>query len=249
MAQLNGVALCAGHGGLELGLRSVLGSRYRCVAYVERDAYAAATLVARMEAQELDSAPLWDDLRSYDGRWLRGGVDLVSAGFPCQPFSTASRGRRTAVDLWPHVLRVVRELAAPLVFCENVQREPIERACRDLARAGFRTWYTRTSSAELGAPHRRIRWWLFADADHAAQSVLGLDAEVARLRAAAIARWSERPDRVLGVDDGAADRVDRLRGLGNTAMPLMAAVAFARLIGAATQDHALGAGALARGAS
>jgi DNA (cytosine-5)-methyltransferase 1 len=183
-----------------------------------------------MDGKALDRAPIWDDLQTYDGRWLRGGVDVVSAGFPCQPFSTASRGRRTALDLWPDVRRVVHECAAPIVFCENVQREPIERACWDLARAGFRTRFTCVDSAELGAAHRRVRWWLLADLDDAAESIRGLDAEVARLREAAAALWAAGPDRVLGMDDGDADRVDRIRLLGNAVMPAMAGVALQRLL-------------------
>ena len=51
---IHGLALCAGVGGLELGLRLALGPRYRTLAYVERESYAAATLVARMEDKALD---------------------------------------------------------------------------------------------------------------------------------------------------------------------------------------------------
>src|SRR5437867_11991078 len=53
-----GLSVCTGIGGLELGLKIVLGDDYRTVAYVERDAYAAAILVARMAGQALDIAPV-----------------------------------------------------------------------------------------------------------------------------------------------------------------------------------------------
>ena len=53
---LRGLALCAGAGGLELGVRLALGDAYRTVGYVERDAYAASVLVARMEDEALDRA-------------------------------------------------------------------------------------------------------------------------------------------------------------------------------------------------
>lgn len=59
---IHGLALCAGIGGIELGLRLVLGAEYRCVCCVERNGFAAATLVARMEAEVLDRAPVWDDV-------------------------------------------------------------------------------------------------------------------------------------------------------------------------------------------
>jgi len=92
------------------------------VAHVERDPFAAAVLVARMADQALDQAPVWDDLRSFDGRPWRGRVDLVTAGFPCQPWSAA--GRRQGIEddrwLWPDVARIVAEVGPRLVLLENV---------------------------------------------------------------------------------------------------------------------------------
>ena len=108
----------------DLGLRSAAGVAepgYRAMGYVERDAFAAAILVARMEDQTLDQAPVWDDLTGFDGRQRRGAVDLVSAGYPCKPFSVA--GKRKGADdprhLWPHVARVVAECGPVWVFLEN----------------------------------------------------------------------------------------------------------------------------------
>ena len=222
---MNGLALCAGIGGLELGLQLGFGSTYRTVCYVERDPAAVRVLRARQRDGRLHDAPIHGNLLTFDGTPWRGAVDIVSAGFPCQPFSTASRGRRVAADLWPEVLRVALECGAPLVFCENVHWAPIERACGDLARAGFRTRYTRVAASSVGAPHRRVRWWLFADLDDAAQSVLRLDAEVAGVSATACARWAAGPGSVLGMDDGVCDRVDRVKLLGNSAIPAQAAEA------------------------
>lgn len=118
---LFGLSLCAGAAGLDLGL-ALAEPGYRAVGYVERDAYAAAVLVARMEDQTLDRAPVWDDLATFDGRPWRGLVDILSAGYPCQPFSVAGR-RRGTVDprhLWPHVARVIAECGPVWVFLENV---------------------------------------------------------------------------------------------------------------------------------
>src|SRR3954471_24871501 len=105
---LHGLALCAGIGGLELGIASVLRS-YRTVCYVEGEAYAAACLVARMEEGRLHSAPIWSDLRTFGGRPWRGRVDVVTTGYPCQPFSLAGRraGAEDLRHLWPQVARVV----------------------------------------------------------------------------------------------------------------------------------------------
>ncbi len=229
---IHGLAVCAGIGGLELGVQGALGPQYRCVCWIERDPAAVRVLTARMHGDGIDRAPIFDDVCTFDGRPWRGLVDLVTAGFPCQPFSTASRGRRVTEDLWPHVRRVVLEVEPRGVFLENVQPGPIQRAARDLLDFGYRRVLAlRTTSAELGAPHRRVRWWLFADLDDAAESIFGLDAEVARIPAASRACWEKGPGSVLGMDDGVSGRVVGLRLLGNAVMPAMAADALARLLG------------------
>ena len=118
---MNGLALCAGVGGLELGLSLAIPG-YRTVGYVERDTYAAATLVARMADSALDTALVWDDITTFDGRPWRGVVDIVSAGFPCQPWSAAGqrRGTKDKRWLWPDIARIVREVGPMLVYLENV---------------------------------------------------------------------------------------------------------------------------------
>ena len=105
---LFGLSLCSGAGGIDLGLTLALPG-YRTVGHVERETYAAATLVARMADAALDQAVIWDDIASFDGKPWRGAVDIVSAGYPCQPFSVAGK-RRGADDprhLWPQVARIL----------------------------------------------------------------------------------------------------------------------------------------------
>ena len=87
---MNGLALCAGTGGLDLALQ-IADPRFRTVGYVEREASAAASLVARMEDQTLDKAPIWDDVVTFDGRSWRGIVDIVTSGDPCQSNSVAGK--------------------------------------------------------------------------------------------------------------------------------------------------------------
>jgi len=79
-ACLFGLSLCSGAGGLDLGLTIAIPG-YRAVGYVERETFAAATLVARMEDAALDQAVVWDDVGTFDGRPWRGMVDILSAGF------------------------------------------------------------------------------------------------------------------------------------------------------------------------
>jgi len=161
------MALCAGAGGLELGLRIALGDDYQCMVYVEREAYAAATLVARMAEEALDPAPVWDDLATFDGRPWRGLVDIVSAGFSCQPWSAA--GKRLGIEderwIWPDIARVLREVDPEWVFLENVAglvRGGLELVLRELAVQGFDAEWDSLSAAEVGAPHLRQRLFILA---------------------------------------------------------------------------------------
>ncbi|MBY0303626.1 MAG: DNA cytosine methyltransferase [Sphingomonas sp.] len=165
-ACLHGISLCAGAGGLDLGLH-IACPGYRTVGYVEREAYAAATLVARMEDKVLDPAPVWDDITTFDGRPWRGIVDILTAGYPCQPFSVA--GRRLGTDdprhLWPHVARIIRECDAPVVFLENVAhhlRLGFPEVARELVDMGYRLAAGLFTAAEVGAPHRRERLFILA---------------------------------------------------------------------------------------
>ena len=163
-----GLALCAGAGGLELGLSLALPG-YRAVCWVERDAYAASSLVARMEEAALDDAPVWSDLAAFDGRPWRGAVDIVTAGWPCQPFSVSGKRRGSADErhLWPHVRRVLVETGAPLLFAENVPGHVslgLDVVRADLQDLGYDVEAGLFSAAETGAPHERRRLFLLAHA-------------------------------------------------------------------------------------
>ena len=86
--RLNELALFAGGGGGLLASR-LLG--WNTVCAVEINPYRQAVLLARQADGALDPFPIWDDVRSFDGRPWRGLVDIVTAGFPCQPFSVAGK--------------------------------------------------------------------------------------------------------------------------------------------------------------
>lgn len=169
---LHGVALCAGAAGLELGLHLALGDQYRTVCYVEREAFAAATLVARMADQALDPAPVWDDLTTFDGRPWRSRVDLVSAGFPCPPFSQA--GQRGGADdvryLWPDVRRTISDVGPRLVYLENVagfvaHPDGLRRVAGELAEDGFDTEWMSLATTEVGGSQERQRVFVLAYRD------------------------------------------------------------------------------------
>jgi len=165
---MNGLALCAGIGGLELGLKIALGDQYRTVCYVEGEAYAAADLRACMEDKTLDDAPIWSDVRTFNGTSWRGKVDIISAGYPCQPFSVAGRQRGTddPRHLWPDVRRILKETGASYIFCENVAghlRIGFKQVRAELREMGYNVQGAMFSTAEIGSTHRRERLFFLGD--------------------------------------------------------------------------------------
>jgi DNA (cytosine-5)-methyltransferase 1 len=140
------------------------------VCYVEREAFAAATLVARMEDQALDHAPVWDDVASFDGTPWRGKVHLVSGGYPCQPFSFSGhrKGDKDPRHLWPHIRRIIGEVDPEWCFFENVEGHLTLGAAEvfeDLRNMGYTVKAGLFSALEVGASHLRRRLFILAHAD------------------------------------------------------------------------------------
>ena len=127
-------------------------------------------LLARQADGTLPPFDLWDDVRSFDGREWRGRVDVLTAGFPCQPFSVA--GKRAAGDDmrngWPDTARIIGELGCPLAVLENVpglvtgSHGYIGRVLSDLADLGYDAVWDCMEAAAAGAPHHRARLWILA---------------------------------------------------------------------------------------
>lgn len=160
-------SLCAGVGGLDLGLRIAV-PHARTVVYVERESYAAACLVARMEEEALHAAPIWDDLTSFDGYPWRGAVDCLAAGFPCQPWSVAGRQAGTADErwIWDDLVRIIREMEPRYVFLENVRGlvsgGGLWPVLGSLASIGFDAEWLCLRASSVGAAHQRERVFILA---------------------------------------------------------------------------------------
>lgn len=225
---MNELALFAGAGGGILG-GHLLG--WRTVCAVERDPYSASVLVCRQNEGVLRPFPIWDDICTFDGRPWRGFVDVVSGGFPCQAYSSASRGRPVADDFWPEMRRVVADVAPRYVFAENVQRRAIERAAEDFSEMGYSVRCLALSAADVGADHVRPRFWLLAHANMHGELRGAIDAEVASMQGVRPGFWESGP-RQCGVADGVAARVERLGAIGNGQVPVVAAIAWRTLMGA-----------------
>lgn len=161
------LSLASGGGGLDAGVALALCGQARTVCFVENEVTAARALVAGMEAQLLDDAPIWSDLRTFDGEPWRGLVDGIIGGYPCQPFSVAGR-RRGAADprhLWPYIADIIRAVEPRWCFFENVGghlRLGFREVAEELRGMGYRVAATLWRAEEIGAPHRRERLFILA---------------------------------------------------------------------------------------
>jgi DNA (cytosine-5)-methyltransferase 1 len=169
------LSLCSGYEGIGLGLQRCI-PNLRTVAYCEREAFAIANLVAKMENGLLDSAPIFADVRTFPWssftRLMAGGI--LSFGWPCQPVSVA--GQRKAVDderwLFDIIADGIAIMQPGMLFAENVEglltaRMPdgssvfghcIER----LESLHYRVTAGIFSASEVGAPHQRKRVFIMA---------------------------------------------------------------------------------------
>ena len=168
------ISICTGAGGLDRGFR-LAHPAARTVCYVEREAFPVVNLVAAMEANLLDAAPVWDDLTTFDGSPWRGVVDWLIGGIPCQPHSVAGKKRGAADErnLWPDARRVIGECLPGAIFMENVPgiaRYYFDTIGPELRGLGYRTEEGLFSAEEVGAPHIRERFFVLGYAD---RQVLG----------------------------------------------------------------------------
>lgn len=160
---------------LGLAVKLALDGRLRTVAYVEREAYAAAALVARMADSTLDQAPVWDDVTSIGDPEFVECVEgfrplLVTAGYPCQPFSLAGKrlGANDPRHLWPFIDDFIGRVKPECVFLENVPGHlglGFGRVRGDLESRGYRVAAGLFSALEAGASHKRERLFILALAD------------------------------------------------------------------------------------
>lgn len=171
------VGLCAGYGGIELGLRRVI-PNLRSVALCEIEAFAVANLVAKMEAGLLDPAPVWPDLKTFPWASFHRRVDILTGGYPCQPFSSAGKraGTEDPRHLWPWIADGIAVMRPRICFFENVDGHislGLSTVISDLEELGYSTTWGVFSAAECGAPHQRKR--VFILANHIGAGLEGLD--------------------------------------------------------------------------
>ena len=199
-------------------------------------------LLQRQRDGILPRFPIWDDIQTFDGIPWRGRADVVCGGFPCQDISSAGKGagiegRRSG--LWGEMARVVREVGPSYVFVENSPRltsRGLFRVLGDLASMGYDARWGMLRGHHAGAPQSRERIWIFGQLANAMlrdRKMVGLvpgGRRLGELDAKNLAWSSKGEPGMVGMVNGVAKRMDRLRAIGDGQIPGVVSLAW-RLIG------------------
>lgn len=251
------LSLFTGIGGGDLGLQHLLG--WKAMGYVEYEPYCQKVIRQRIKDGYLTQAPIFGDVRAFidDGfaESYQDLVDVVTGGFPCQPFSTA--GKRAGADdprnMWPQTLRVIQAARPAYAFLENVPglltSGYFGTVLQGLAESGYNARWRCLSAAELGASHMRNRLWIVADSEsdrimRTSHQNQGRKSNFS-VQKRAIRKGNKKRARDFitissgffrrtviklaepdgGYDDGSFF-VDRIKALGNAQVPIVAATAW-----------------------
>jgi len=155
--------LFSGIGGFSLGLESV--GYFETIAFVEKDKFCQKVL-----RKNFPGIPIEDEIRNVKGD--RYKAEVITAGFPCQPFSVAGKRKGTTDDryLWDEMLRVITEVKPRWVVGENVQGIinidnglVLRQVQTDLETQGFQVQCFLIPASGIGAWHKRNRVWIIAN--------------------------------------------------------------------------------------
>ncbi|MDD7557689.1 MAG: DNA cytosine methyltransferase [Porphyromonas somerae] len=201
---------------------------HSCCGAVEIDTYCKEVLLQRQQDGWMNPFPIYGDITALNGADFKGTFDILCGGFPCQAFSHAARGKNISEkNLWPEMLRFVKESEAPIVFGENVTLKAIRTASADLKSAGYKVKYCKLSCGDLGADHRRDRYWLLAIKNSDILSKVNESLE--NLGKVQMGCWTTPFDE-LDHDLHTTSRRAQLKAVGNAQSPLVAATAFRILV-------------------
>ena len=161
-------SLFSGIGGFDLAAQWM---GWENIFHVERDPFCRQVL-----AHHFPKSQPYEDIKTFNATAYAGRVDIISGGFPCQPFSAAGKRAGTSDDryLWPEMFRVIREARPTYVVAENVRGLiswndglVLDTVCADLEGEGYEVLPVVLGAASVNAPHRRDRIWIVAYANGA----------------------------------------------------------------------------------
>ena len=153
--------LFSGIGGFSYAAEKLVGG-YKTVAFCEMDEFCQKVL-----QKHWPEIPIYDDVRTLDATRL-GRIDIVTGGYPCQPFSQAGKrqGEKDERHLWPEMLRIIKSCKPRYVVAENVAGHVnmgLDQVLTDLENQGYTTRPIIIPACAKNAPHRRDRVWIIGE--------------------------------------------------------------------------------------
>jgi len=252
--------LFSGIGGFSYAAEKLIGG-YETVAFCEMDDFCQKVL-----KKHWPQVPIFDDVRTIDAARL-GRIDIVTGGYPCQPFSQAGRrqGEEDERHLWPEMLRIIKSCQPRYVLAENVAGHVtmgLDQVLTDLEDQGYTTRAIIVPACAKNAPHRRDRVWIigqnvantfnkrlqggllgrknkerqdkqrhircsssiYGQPKERAETVVSKMGDLADGISRGLLRHFDRePEHIPRVTKGEKDRAKKLKALGNSIVPQVAA--------------------------
>ena len=230
------IDLCSGIGGFSLGFQQA--GLSKPVLFCDTDAWCRKVL-----AKHWPDVPIAEDVKELanDPDGLVPDCNILTAGYPCPPFSLASRNRKGEADerhIWPHIRTIISAKHPDWLVFENVRGHislGLATVLNDLSKENYTAIPLLLSAYSVGAIHERARVYIVAYANDRGSAVrwdrqFQEDAEAMRCRDNRRERapefdtrqWRKIKSRPYGVAHGVSRRVDRLKGLGNAIVPQIA---------------------------
>jgi len=236
--------LFSGIGGFSLAARW---AGIETVQFVEIDIFCQKVLV-----KNFPNVSILSDIRDFTllvGQHVGHQVDIITAGFPCQPFSIGGKKKGSKDDryLWPETIRVIRASKPRWILLENVSGiiSWLDPILEDLETEGYTWWAYLIAASSIGAPHKRERLWIVANTNDVGCNNGFDNAEKCRIqndfqrnlqdlqkewsqcqpdtwKTLNAEDWIEYNSKLSGRDDGLSNRVDRIKAVGNSIVPQIA---------------------------
>ena len=164
---MNHLDLFSGIGGFSLALEKV---GFKTIGFCEVDPYCRLLLQKHWKG-----VTIHHDIKKLEAKDIKEPIDILTGGFPCQPYSVAGKQKGTDDNryLWPDMFRVIKEIKPTFIIAENVRGiiniqdgMVFETVCSDLESEGFEIQPFIIPAAGVGAPHKRERVWIVGYSKH-----------------------------------------------------------------------------------
>ena len=229
-----------------LATKHLLG--WKTIGYVEIDDYCQKLIAQRIKDGYLDNAPIFTDIRAFIGsgccELYKGVTDVITAGFPCQPFSVAGKqkGETDERNMWPATIKCIRTIRPQYIFLENVpgllDSGYMPQIFSDLVETGYNARWCVLGASDCGAPHIRKRIWILAYTNskrntrerqaqgNKVRPFIGRSFTPAAWGDMSIwEKWLHRPE-LLRVPYGFPNIMERIKAIGNGQVPTVVKTAW-----------------------